>query len=414
MLPRASAGLPPDRRSSDYVPRAMPLRFLLAVALVFALHVYLGVRLIEPAELPGAVRGALWAALIGSVFLHPLNLIGRRERFGERARQGVAWASYAAMAAFALLLSLVALRDVLWLLALVVDAALVSFGIPPLLPEGEAQRRALLVDTNLVVVGTAAVLYGVGFLEARRRPRVRRVRVPIEGLPAALEGFRVVQLSDVHIGPTIRRAFLEAVVDEVNAQEPHVVAITGDLVDGTVDDLGAHTAPLGRLRAAYGAYFVTGNHEYYSGALPWVSFLSGLGLEVLLNEHRVVEHGGHEVVVAGVCDYSAGHFVPDHAHDPGRAIEGAPDGAIKLLLAHQPRSAFAAKDHGFHLQLSGHTHGGQFIPWNFFVPLQQPFVAGLHKVGDMWVYTSSGTGYWGPPLRLGAPSEITLVELARA
>ena len=392
----------------------MPLRFLLAVAIVFGLHAYLGVRLIEPAELPPLLRGGLWAVLTGSVLVHPLNLIGRREGFSERARRAVAWTSYTLMAAFALLLSLVALRDVLWLFAVALDAALASFGRPPLLPVDEAARRALLVDTNVGVLGTAALLSVVGFVEARRHPRVKRVQVPIEGLPDALEGFKIAQLTDVHIGPTIRRPFLEAVVARVNSLEAHVVAITGDLVDGTVDALGHHVAPLADLKAAYGSYFVTGNHEYYSGAMPWVSFVRELGLEVLLNEHRVVEHEGEKVVVAGVCDVSAGQFVPHHAHDPGRAVDGAPDDAIRLLLAHQPRSAFAAKDHGFHLQLSGHTHGGQFIPWNFFVPLQQPFVAGLNRVEAMWVYTSRGTGHWGPPLRLGAPSEITLVELVRA
>ena len=392
----------------------MWIRLLLAVALVSGLHAYLGFRLIEPAELPGALRAALWAALLGSVAVHPLLLLVRRDSDRPRLVQVLAWSSYSLMGAFALVLSLVALRDFLWLLTAGLDAVWSALGKAPLLPEGEAARRALLHQTNLAVLGIAALLAAVGYVEARRHPRVRRVRVPIEALPEALEGFRIAQLSDVHIGPTIRRSFLEGVVAGVNALDPHVVAITGDLVDGSVEALGSHVEPLAELRSAYGAYFVTGNHEYYAGALPWVSFLSELGLDVLLNEHRVVEHAGAALVVAGVCDVSAGQFVPHHAHDPARAAHGAPPGAIKLLLAHQPRSAKAAHAHGFHLQLSGHTHGGQFIPWNFFVPLQQPFVAGLHRVGEMWVYTSRGTGHWGPPLRIGAPSEITLVELCRA
>jgi predicted MPP superfamily phosphohydrolase len=143
--------------------------------------------------------------------------------------------------------------------------------------------------------------------------------------------------------------------------------------------------------------------------------LRRLGLRVLMNEHEVVRQGGAALVVAGVTDYSAHHYHPSHQSDPARALQGAPDDAdVRLLLAHQPRSAFAAARAGFHLQLSGHTHGGQFLPWNFFVRLWQPFTAGLHRLGGLWVYVSRGTGYWGPPKRLGAPSEITHIRLVAA
>jgi uncharacterized protein len=157
---------------------------------------------------------------------------------------------------------------------------------------------------------------------------------------------------------------------------------------------------------------VTGNHEYYAGADKWVAEFRRLGLTVLLNEHVVVDHDGARAVIAGVTDYGAGSFDPAHKSDPAKAILGAPaDIAFRLLLAHQPRSAPAASKAGFTLQLSGHTHGGQFLPWNFFVRLQQPFVAGLEKLNDLWVYTSRGTGYWGPPIRIAAPSEITRLRL---
>ena len=180
-------------------------------------------------------------------------------------------------------------------------------------------------------------------------------------------------------------------------------------------ELAGHVAPLAALRSRHGTFFVTGNHEYYSGAQAWITELQRLNVRVLLNEHVVLRHGGSDVVVAGVTDHSAHHFDIGHRSDPPASVQGAPLGAaLRLLLAHQPRSATAALGLGFHLQLSGHTHGGQFWPWNLFVRLQQPFTAGLHRLQDLWIYTSRGTGYWGPPKRFGAPSEITCLRMVRA
>jgi predicted MPP superfamily phosphohydrolase len=193
-----------------------------------------------------------------------------------------------------------------------------------------------------------------------------------------------------------------------------MVAITGDLVDGSVGDLSTHTAPLAALASRHGTYVVTGNHEYYSGAPAWIRELRRLGTRVLLNEHVVLEHEGARIAVAGVTDYSAHHFDAAQRSDPRAAAAGAPSDAVKLLLAHQPRSAPSAAEAGYDLQLSGHTHGGQFWPWNLFVRLQQPFTAGLNRLGRMWVYINRGTGYWGPPMRFGIPSEITLIRLVRA
>jgi uncharacterized protein len=227
-----------------------------------------------------------------------------------------------------------------------------------------------------------------------------------------LEGFRIVQITDIHVGPTIKAQYLRAIVDRVNALQPDVVAVTGDLVDGSVAELGEHVRPLADLRARHGVYFVTGNHEYYSGVHGWVKELQRLGLRVLHNEHVVLQHGAASLVLAGVTDYSGHHFDPDHRSDPARSLQGAPTGVPRILLAHQPRTAPAAAQAGFDLQISGHTHGGQFLPWIFFVPLQQPYIAGLHQLGRLWVYVSRGTGYWGPPKRLGAPSEISELLLA--
>jgi predicted MPP superfamily phosphohydrolase len=265
------------------------------------------------------------------------------------------------------------------------------------------------------VLSIAAVVTAVGFAGARRRARVVNVDVPLANLPAALQGFAIAQISDVHVGSQIKRPYVDAIVDTVNALRADLIAVTGDLVDGSVSDLAQHTAPFGRLSARHGAFLVTGNHEYYSGEAPWTAEFRRLGLTVLMNEHVVVQHDGAPLVVAGVSDYSSHHFNPAQKSDPTAAMAGAPaDAGARILLAHQPRSAAAAANAGFDLQLSGHTHGGQFWPWPLFVRLQQPFTAGLHRLNDLWVYISRGTGYWGPPNRFGAPSEITLLRLVAA
>jgi predicted MPP superfamily phosphohydrolase len=270
-------------------------------------------------------------------------------------------------------------------------------------------------DTAWFVPAATVVLTVIGYVNARRVAAVRNVDIPIDALPESLQGFTIAQISDLHVGPTIGRRHVEAIVDAVNALDADMIAITGDLVDGTVRQLAAHTEPLSRLSARHGTFFVTGNHEYYSGVNAWIHELRRLGLRVLLNEHVVLQHDGAAIVVAGVTDFSAHHFADAHRSDPRAALTGAPDDAnAKVLLAHQPRSAPQAAAAGFHLQLSGHTHGGQFLPWNWFVRFQQPFTAGLARLGKLWVYTSRGTGYWGPPKRLGAPSEITRLRLVRA
>ncbi|RMG94066.1 MAG: metallophosphoesterase [Deltaproteobacteria bacterium] len=279
----------------------------------------------------------------------------------------------------------------------------------------DPSRRAFLQrGVDAALMGGAATLSVAGYAEAMRLPRVVDVEVPIEGLPAAFDGYTIVQLTDVHVGPTIGRAYLEGLVARCRGLAPDMVAVTGDLVDGFVPDLAPDVSPLADLAAPDGVYFVTGNHEYYWDGRAWCAHLRTLGLTVLENEHRVVERNGARIVVAGICDHRAARFVPEHAPDPARALAGAPSGAPVVMLAHQPRSAKACIDAGARLVLCGHTHGGQYFPMNLLVHLVQPFVAGLARASRGWVYVSRGSGYWGPPNRLGSPSEITRIVLRAA
>jgi predicted MPP superfamily phosphohydrolase len=264
------------------------------------------------------------------------------------------------------------------------------------------------------VLGSSSVLAAAGTVQARQLAEVRRVQVPIEGLHADLVGLRIAQISDLHLGPILGRAWLEEVVTAVNGLRADLVAVTGDLVDGTVGDLREDVGALRRLRAPRGVYYVTGNHEYYWDALAWVDEVRRLGLDALVNEHRVLAIGAAKLCVAGVTDFSARASVRRHASDPAKALAGAPDVDLTLLLAHQPKSVFAARKLAVDLQLSGHTHGGQFFPWNLVIGLFHPLAAGLGRFDETWLYVNRGTGTWGPPLRTGVPAEITELELVRA
>ena len=365
------------------------------VWLLALLHLYIGWRIAPQLPFPLAA-GAFVAVLSASAVLIPLAWHHRRDRDRASADRW-SWAGMLALGLFSMLLVLTVLRDLLLLLSL-------PFALPPL-SAATAQGVPLMALAGMLV----------GLAGARRTARVTHVDVPIAGLPAALVGFTIAQITDVHVGPTVKRRYVQAIVDTVNGIGADAVAVTGDLVDGRVQDLRGDVEPLAGLRSRHGTFFVTGNHEYYSGAAEWVALLRQLGLQVLNNEHVVLDHDDVPLVMAGVTDHGAHHFSPAERSDPQAALAGAPaEAGLRVLLAHQPRSAAAAAAAGFDVQLSGHTHGGQFWPWNLLVPLQQPFTAGLHRLRSLWVYTSRGTGYWGPPLRLGAPSEITRLRFVAA
>ena len=371
-------------------------------------HAYVALRLL-PGVFGAAGAPSAWvlAVLLAvSAVLVPMSMRRRRgKRTPAQARRAdlLAWASLTLMGLFSSLFVLTLVRDAVHLLLVAAGAV----GLP------RAPAHWFDISAAWVVI-VALLVTLIGLFNARRPARVKTVDVPMKDLPPALQGFLIAQISDMHVGPTIKRPTMKHVVSTINRLDVDVVAITGDLVDGNVVELARHVAPLAGLRSRHGTFFVTGNHEYYSGVLPWMKYLQTLGIRILMNEHVILLHHRAPIVLAGVADFSAASYETSHRSDVAMAITGAPRAAVKILLAHQPRSAPAAEAAGFDLQLSGHTHGGQFLPWNFFVRFQQPFTAGLHRLNDMQIYISRGTGYWGPPKRFGAPSEITLLRLVAA
>jgi hypothetical protein len=380
--------------------------FAVITLVVGGVHYYLWSRLVRAPDL-----GAPWSRwgtvlFLGLAVLTPAGIAGARllDRGAARILAGVAyvWLGVAILLFFLLLTSEVvraAIHGVSWLASGPLDPERRTF-----LSRGIAGAVSFMA-LGLAGVGTASALGEVAF---------RKVAVSLRRLPRALSGFRVVQLSDVHIGPTLGAEWLAGVVARVNTLDADLVVITGDLVDGSVADLRDQVAVLATLKSKHGVYFVTGNHEYYSGADAWIAELTRLGIRTLRNERVTIGAGDDSFDLAGVDDWSAKRFGGDHGADLARAVAGRDERRELVLLAHQPKQILEAEKHGVGLQLSGHTHGGQIFPWGLFVRLDQPYVAGLAQHGASQIYVSCGTGFWGPPMRVAAPAEISVVELLTA
>lgn len=430
----------------------MALVFVLAAVAVLALlvgvHRYVWRRFVGDTTVPGS---ALRRAGTVAVWLLPLLSIGAlvsgRAGAPFRLQQTLAWPGFLWLAALLYLtLALLvgeAVRPVLrWVLArraadgsaagrtgAVAGSDAADMGSSP----GEARASGTpAAPATLVVeapappsaathpsrrlfvaraVGGAAAVAGLGTVGygtygVLRGPRVKRVTVPLAKLPRSAHGFRIAVVSDIHLGPVLGRAHTQRIVDTINRTQPDLIAVVGDLVDGTVADLGPAAEPLAGLTARHGAFFVTGNHEYFSGAAQWVDHVRELGLHPL--ENARVEMDGFDL--AGVNDI-AGES-EGQGPDFERALGDRDRTRASVLLAHQPVVIDDAVAHGVDLQLSGHTHGGQLWPGNYLAELANPTVAGLERYGDTQLYVSRGAGAWGPPVRVGAPSDITVVQLA--
>jgi hypothetical protein len=380
---------------------ALTAGLLAALALLASAHVYLATRLVLDPGLAEPARSAalLAIALLGLTLV--LQPIGERTLPHGRARW-LAWpASLWMGVSFLLLLALLASDALLWLAGSPASAAATGADAPG------AAAGVRAAGVLLLVMSVAAV----AFRGARRPPRLVRERFEIARLPRELDGFRIVQITDIHIGPILDRRFASSLVARVNALAPDLVAVTGDLVDGSAARLASEVAPFAGLRAPHGVYFVTGNHDHLSGARSWVEAVSGLGMRVLRNERVRIGTDAASFDLIGVDDHH-GHLIGGGAEDLGAALAGRDPERAAVLLAHDPSTFRRARHEDIDLQISGHTHGGQVWPFRYFVRLVIPWVAGRYRHGRAQLYVSRGTGFWGPPMRLFAPAEITEITLA--
>ena len=309
------------------------------------------------------------------------------------------------MAAWATYILFAITTDVLNLLATIFDTV---FRV-----EHDPFRRALLSKGLRVgIVYGSGVMAAAGYAQVLAGPRVKKVSISSDKLPSALKGLKIAQLSDLHVGPNLGRGYMENVMQKTNAIHPDLIFITGDLADGKVEDLKTHFEPLSRLKAKYGIYYITGNHEYYWGAPEFIEYSKSMGFIPLVNENKIIDINGAKLMIAGITDPAAEHMLPAQIPNPQKAITSNEKSDFKILLAHRPDAIIEAEPLGFDLQFSGHTHAGQFFPFNLLVPLGNKFWHGLNRHGNMQVYVNAGTGYWGAATRFLIPSEISDITLA--
>jgi predicted MPP superfamily phosphohydrolase len=383
------------------------------VVLIALIHLYLWLRIVRDTTRPGRMRRVGSWVVVGLGVLVNTALLASRWAgpavagwFGWPGYIWLALAAYLCVSLLLLELPRLALRGWVRRKPLVATATAVDEA-PPADPVKVSTRRVFLARTFAATAGVASAgVVAGGMVSALGPPEVTRLSVPLRRLPAGLTGFRIAVVADLHLGPLLGRRHTERVVRMVNETSPDLVAIVGDLVDGTVDELGSAAEPLRDLVSREGSFFVTGNHEYYSGFAPWISELERLGVHPLRNERTLIRNGFD---LAGVNDV-VGRSYSD-GPDLDRALGGRDTSRPVVLLAHQPIQVRDAAARGVDLQLSGHTHGGQLYPFHYVVRAFQPSVAGLSKVDDTWLYVNRGTGFWGPPVRVGAAPEITVVEL---
>lgn len=376
------------------------------LGIILSAHAYVAWRLCAVLPWPKVSQLGVYGFFVAMALYAPLSMIYARMVLTTQAARPLLWVAYLWLGSFFLIFSLTAAIDLVALIG-ALGAKIFAFDGPT-----DPHRR---LQGWRMVRGAQVALAAYGTWHAvrvaRNGPQVQRVDVALDRLHQAQDGFTIAQISDLHVAALLQHDYVADVVRKVMDLRPDLIAVTGDMVDGSVADLKEHVAPLAGLKAPHGCYFITGNHEYYSGVDAWLDEVRRLGMRPLRNERVQVGDAQASFDLAGIDDWTAHHFGQGHGADLDRAVAGRDPSRELVLLAHQPRAVYQAEKAGVGLMLSGHTHGGQIFPFGFLVRLVQPFVRGLHRLGRTQIYVNRGTGFWGPPMRLGSAPEITLLTL---
>ena len=375
---------------------------LIFSAVLFVVYAYVGLRFVMTLDIMSSYKYLLCFTLFVFYCFPIIGIILYFNKIENNLSTLIHWLGYTGLGFVSLLFFIQAGADLLSLLK-----SLFAKG-----HSFDPHRRAFLGLSAKTIMGSIAGLGSIwGMYNATKEPVIKRVEIKIDGLPESLKGFRMAQITDLHVGSMITGKFVKTVTRKIKELNADMLFFTGDAADGSVQSYGKHLQSLAEINPKYGKYFVTGNHEYYSDMNGWLQLIEGLGFKILVNESQNIIVNDATIMITGIPDRGGGHFSSFHKTNMKKAVGGMNPSDLKILLAHQPKDVEHALKYGFDLQLSGHTHGGQYFPFSLLVQLAHPFIKGLHKRKNTWIYINQGTGYWGPPLRIGTEPEITEITL---
>ena len=386
--------------------------FIVFIAMLSILHGYVGWKIFSSLNLSSsyAVIGIIFLAIL--TLLPILPILFRYNGYESSFLDKLSLIGYTSLGFFTLSFVAFFSKDLLFKVCGFISSFF-SADVKQQMALDADKREFLEKSLSIGILTLVGPATAYGFYSARKGPTIINQNIYLKNLPDSFENFTIAQISDLHVGPTIKKPYVEKVVNQISNLNPDLIAITGDMVDGSIDYLRKDLEPLSQVVASHGTYFVTGNHEYYSGAKRWLDETDRMGFTNLVNENRLITINDQSIALAGVNDYRAHQIIPSHRSNPQAALKGINSEKVKILLAHQPSSIFQANEAGFDLQISGHTHGGQFWPFTYPTKKANPYLSGLHNHNGTQIYVNSGTGYWGPPLRLGVTAEITLFKLKK-
>ena len=380
--------------------------FLVAISILAVMHGYVAWRLIPMLNLSSFTSYFLYSLIFILSFLPITPILFRINNIEGKFIDWFSLFGYTSLGFFTLSFCIFIIKDLFIPITYIINRI---FKIEDIFDE--SRRSFLKQSLGVGIISITGTASAFGYYNARKGPSIIKQDIYLNNLPPKFENFTIAQISDLHVGPTIKRPYVEDVLNKISQINPDLIALTGDLVDGSVEYIRSDFEPIKDMIANYGTFFVTGNHEYYSGVDQWLDEIDRLGVINLINDQKIISKGDEIISIAGITDYRAHQIKPSHKSNPFEAIKSVPKKVKKIMLAHQPNSIYDVHKAGVDLQLSGHTHGGQFWPFTYPTKFANAYLAGHYNHDGTQIYVNRGTGYWGPPLRLGVQSEITLIRL---